>query len=106
MAPSTLGHQTMISTVGPQTMVSTTTNMMQDDNDVELIEVRQPDYDSKVREKPLQVPDANTMCTRENCVIAELSDGEMECEDGASPALLGGFIVPACAGEVVDLYEN
>ena len=27
----------------------------------------------------------------------------MECEDGASPALLGGFILPACAGDEVDL---
>ena len=53
-------------------------------------------------EKPL----AQTLCTRENCIIAEVDDEDMECEDGASPALLGGFIVPAFAGDEVDLDEK
>ena len=53
-------------------------------------------------EKPL----AQTLCTRENCIVAEVEDEDMECEDGASPALLGGFIVPAFAGDEVDLDEK
>ena len=53
-------------------------------------------------EKPL----AQTLCTRENCVIAEVEDEDMECEDGASPALLGGFIVPAYQGDEVDIDQS
>ena len=73
----------------------------------EVIEVVQRNGpDEKTRVKPLVKPMAQTTCTRENCVIAEVSDDEMECEDGASPALLGGFIVPACAEDEVDLDEK
>lgn len=57
----------------------------------------------KERGKTLDKPDAQTLCTRENCLIADVNDEDMECEDGASPALLGGFIIPACAGEDVDI---
>ena len=38
--------------------------------------------------------------------MAEVDDEDMECEDGASPALLGGFIVPAYKGDDVDIEKQ
>lgn len=69
------------------------------------MEVSKPvlEQDDRVRTKPMEKPLAQTLCTRENCVIAEVEDEDMECEDGASPALLGGFIVPAYQGDEVDI---
>ena len=69
------------------------------------IEVSKPEQerDDIVRPKPLEVPSAQTLCSRENCVILEVDDADMECEDGASPALLGGFIIPSAVGEKPDL---
>jgi len=39
-------------------------------------------------------------------VIAEIDDDDFEAEDGASPALLGGYIVPACQGDDVDIDKG